>query len=74
MQNNESLLEDRFVNMETMLAYQEQQLDALTHNYQEQQKQLFKMEKELKLFKDIVRSLQSGSVKNSADETPPPHY
>lgn len=66
--------DDRFSNIETMITYQEQQLDILTKNYNEQQKQLFNMEKDLKRLKDIIISLQANSVKSSSEETPPPHY
>ncbi len=67
-------IEDRFANLETMITYQEQQIDTLVKNYEEQQKQLFSMEKELNQLRDIARSLQSSVVKNSSDEAPPPHY
>jgi len=67
-------IEDRFANLETMITYQEQQIDTLVKNYEEQQKQLFSMEKELNQLRDIARSLQSSVVKNSSDESPPPHY
>jgi len=67
-------IEDRFANLETMITYQEQQIETLLSNYAEQQKQLFNMEKELTQLRDIARNLQGSNVKNASDEAPPPHY
>ncbi len=66
--------EDRLVDMETRLAYQDQLMDELNKLVYEQDKRVRKLEeicKQLgKQFSDLAEDAPAGEN----DEAPPPHY
>ncbi|WP_150049467.1 MULTISPECIES: SlyX family protein [Methylomonas] len=66
--------ENRVIELEIKLAYQEDLLQTLNQAVAEQQKQIGKLEETCKLLHEKIKSLaQADRLPNQADERPP-HY
>lgn len=64
-------LEKRLTNVEMVVAVQDRTIDDLNQVVFEQGKKIDFLIKQNKL---LIESLNSQSIKNQDDETPPPHY
>ena len=65
--------EDRIVNIETQLAYQEHTLSALNDALAEQQAQISKLEALCRTLADRLQALTEKEPEDDGDERPP-HY
>ena len=66
--------EQRLIEMEIKLAYQEDLLNELNLIVARQQKEIGKLEETCKLLYDKMKSLLSANEQNPDDNQPPPHY
>ena len=66
--------EDRLVDLETRLAYQDQLVDELNKLVYEQDKRLRKLEETCKELSKQFTSLAEDSGVTEYDDQPPPHY
>ena len=60
--------------LQTKLAFQEHTIDALNDTLSSQQRQLEKMEFQLKHVIDKVKGMEPSNIAKMSEETPPPHY
>ena len=60
--------------LQTKLAFQEHTIDALNDALSSQQRQLEKMEFQLKHVIDKVKGMEPSNIAKMSEETPPPHY
>lgn len=65
---------ERINELERLLAYQEDSLQATQHSLQIQQQQIQRLEQQLNLLSDYLKSLKEPQIKALNEETPPPHY
>ena len=65
-------MEQRMIELEKKVAFQEQEIRDLTHALMEQHKGIEELSSRLKVLQD---KMDSGSlVKEASEEEPPPHY
>jgi SlyX protein len=67
-------LVDRINELEILLAYQDDTLQATQHTLQIQQRQIQQLERQLQLLSEYLKSLKDPQVRAANEETPPPHY
>lgn len=67
-------MEDRLIDLETRLAFQEQTLQELDAVILRQQRELDVLTRRLQTAEDRLRALTPTELANQAEETPPPHY
>ena len=67
-------LEQKIIDLETQLAFQEDTIEALNHALASQQKQLDDVQFRLKHVLDKVKSMEPSNIASASEETPPPHY
>jgi SlyX protein len=70
----EVVLEERIIDLETRLAFQEDTIEQLNQELIAQQRQLELVLRRLEAAEDRLKSLQSSVVALPHEETPPPHY
>ena len=66
-------MEDRFAELETQLAHQEEAIDKLNQVVYQQQKQITALEAGAKHLMGRIHTLSEG-LADSPDEELPPHY
>lgn len=66
-------IEQRLINLETKVAYQDKIIEDLNEVIYKQDKQLIALEKSLELLRTQVQSFQSGDNEIRGHEKPP-HY
>lgn len=66
-------MEDRLVDLETRLAFQEQTLEKLNEVIVDQERRLDVLSKRLQAAEERLRAIPVSNVERSEDE-PPPHY
>lgn len=67
-------LEQRIIELETKVAYQDETIEILNDEIKTHQVAMAKMQRQLELMAGKVKDLQPSSVASMAEETPPPHY
>lgn len=67
-------LEQKIIDLETQLAFQEDTIEALNQALASQQKQLDDLQFKLKHVLDKVKSMEPSNIASASEETPPPHY
>lgn len=67
-------LQARIAELESKLAFQDDTIDQLNHAVGQQQLLLSKLERQVALLGQLVKSVQPANVIDQALETPPPHY
>jgi SlyX protein len=67
-------MENRFIELETRLAFQDNGLQELNAVVVRQQREIDALTRELETLKAQLRTLAPELVANRADEAPPPHY
>ncbi|HIG39818.1 MAG: SlyX family protein [bacterium] len=66
--------EDRFVTLETQLAFQEDMIQKLDDALAEQQKQILDIKVQLKYANSQIEAMEGQMPDQQAPEPPPPHY
>ncbi|AEG31291.1 SlyX family protein [Thiomicrospira cyclica] len=67
-------LVERLNELEILLVYQDDTLQATQQTLQIQQRQIQQLERQLQLLSEYLKSLKDPQVKAPNEETPPPHY
>jgi SlyX protein len=67
-------MENRLVELETRLAFQDKALHELNAVIVRQQREIDALTREIETLKAQIRTLAPELVANRADEAPPPHY
>jgi SlyX protein len=67
-------LEERVLDLECQLAFQEQTVEQLNQALSQQQFQIHKMQDQMKYVVGKVKNLDSSNLADASQETPPPHY
>ncbi|RCX33602.1 SlyX family protein [Thioalbus denitrificans] len=67
-------MENRIVDIESRLAFQEDTLDQLNAVVAEQEQRIGHLERQLQEALRLLRALTPPEVASQAEETPPPHY
>lgn len=68
------MTEDRFIDLETRLAYQDEAIRSLSDTVARQQKQLDQLEGLTRQLLERVKSLNEPVFKGTPAEEVPPHY
>ncbi len=67
-------MEERFIELETKVAYQENTIDALNDVVTDQQRRIDKLEAEIKMIKEQLGNLAHTFSTGQLPDPPPPHY
>jgi SlyX protein len=67
-------MENRLVELETRLAFQEDTLQALNGIVSRQQQEILMLSRELEALRAQIRALSPALVASRSEEPPPPHY
>lgn len=67
-------MENRLVELETRVAFQEHTLQELNAVVARQQQEILHLRRELDALRSQVRALAPTLVAGRGEETPPPHY
>jgi SlyX protein len=67
-------MENRFIELETRLAFQDNSLQELNAVVVRQQREISALTRELETLKAQLKTLAPDLVASRAEETPPPHY
>jgi len=67
-------MENRLIELETRLAFQDNSLQELNAVVVRQQREIDTLTREIEALKAQIRTLAPEMVGSRADETPPPHY
>jgi SlyX protein len=67
-------MEERLIELETRMAFQDNTLQTLNSVILRQQKEIDALRHEIEVLKTQIRTLAPSLVASSAEETPPPHY
>ncbi len=68
------LLNDRIVELETKVSFQEHALNELSDALAQQQRQIDTMEMKLRELQARFAAIQPSIIAHASEETPPPHY
>lgn len=60
--------------LQTKVAFQEHTIESLNLALADQQKQIEKMQFQIKHLIDRVKQMQPSNIADQSEETPPPHY
>ncbi len=67
-------MEDRIIELETKLSYQDHMIQELNDVVTRQQKQIDTLEIELRRVREHLKSSSSSQIARPEEEVPPPHY
>ncbi len=67
-------VEERLINLESTVAFQDDLLAKLNELVSKQQLELHQLESKLEELRGQLREIQPSMVRDGADEPPPPHY
>lgn len=67
-------MDERIVDLETRLAFQEDTLTHLNDVVAEQEQRIMRLERQLKEAVALLRAITPENLATPAEETPPPHY
>jgi len=67
-------MEKKLADIETRIAFQDQELQTLNEVIIDQQKQIDRLHEKISLLEDKIRDLKTSSLTPEVEETPPPHY
>ncbi|MFE8073207.1 SlyX family protein [Marinobacteraceae bacterium S3BR75-40.1] len=70
----DSELENRMMELETRVAFQDDLVTTLNDRIAEQENDIRKLWEANRLLKQQINELQEGMDKSPQDEAPPPHY
>jgi len=67
-------MEDKLADLETRLAFQDQEIQTLNDVIIKQQAQIDQLAAQLRLLEDKMKDMKPELVVPQSEETPPPHY
>ena len=67
-------MENRLIELETRLAFQEDALQALNTVVVRQQREIAEFTRQIETLKTQLRAVATASEADRTDEAPPPHY
>jgi SlyX protein len=67
-------MEERIVELETRLAFQEDTIQHLNQTVSDQQRQIDALKETVETLKQRLRSISPSPVGSEGPEPPPPHY
>lgn len=67
-------MDKRITDIEIQLMHQENMIQQLNEVISGQQQAIEKLQTDVKLIVDHLRSITPSTVRDAADEEPPPHY
>ncbi len=67
-------MEQRLIELETRIAFQEEALQALNAVIARQQQEMEHLSREIAALRALVHALAPALVASHGEETPPPHY
>ena len=67
-------MEERLIEMETKLAFQETTVQKLNEVVTQQQNQIDILQAAIQELHERMKSLSEEAVRDPSEETPPPHY
>jgi len=67
-------IEERLIELETTVAYQQETIEALQTNLAKQFQEHQQLNHKLQLLSEYLKSLNLESIKKPSEEVPPPHY
>ncbi len=70
----ENRMEERLIELESRVAFQDDALRKLEELATEQAQQLYRMSQELAAVKEQLKASAPSLLARQEDETPPPHY
>lgn len=68
------MMENKIIDLETKLAYQEHTIQELNDALAHQQQELTALKLAMAQVQEMVRQLTPTNIASQAEETPPPHY
>lgn len=74
MQTIDTGLLERLDMLESKQAFQEATIDDLNQALVLQQREILKLQEQLKLLSDKLKASAPSMIASQAEETPPPHY
>lgn len=70
----EKQLEERIIELETRLSFQDRLLQELNDVVTGQQKQMDALEKDMRRIREYLKTATPGDAAPPAEDVPPPHY
>ena len=67
-------IEEQLVDLQSRVAFQDDTIAALNDALADQQGQIERLERMLKILNEQLKQIAPGPAANPADEPPPPHY
>jgi len=67
-------MQDRIVELETKLAFQEELINRLDEALVAQRDELDRLAERVRRLEEQIRSGAASMIRTEAEETPPPHY
>ncbi|NTU59840.1 MAG: SlyX family protein [Deltaproteobacteria bacterium] len=67
-------MDDRVIELETRVAFQEEAILKLTQAVEQQERELYRMSKEVARLKASLTALEPSGLGPLDEEPPPPHY
>ena len=67
-------LEDKISDLEYKMAFQEQTVDELNDALSQQQLLITNMQVQMKFMVGKMKTMDTSSMADASEETPPPHY
>ena len=67
-------LEDRIVDLESKVAFQDHTIESLNDSVAQQQRQIEQLNFKLNHVVERLKSMQPSNIASQDEEAPPPHY
>jgi SlyX protein len=67
-------MENRLIELETRIAFQEHTVQELNTVVARQQQDLLQLQREIEVLRARLQALADSPVAGRSEETPPPHY
>ena len=67
-------MEERLIDLESRIAFQDETIDVLNRTVMEQQQQLESLTKEVAHLRDRLKAIAPSPLDSDEPEPPPPHY
>lgn len=67
-------MEDKLIDLESRIAFQDETIDALSQIVTQQQTQLDTLTKEVERLRDRLKAIIPSPLGSDEPEPPPPHY
>lgn len=67
-------MEQKLADLETRIAFQDQEIQTLNEVILRQQQQLDQLAEQIRILQDRIKDMRPDLVIPESQETPPPHY